>query len=202
MVSPMGVSRRRTTSLFVPQLGLADPDDVSGLEPVRGVDADAVHEGPVRRAPVDEPGAVVAWLDPGVRGGRELVVLELHLVLSAAADREGDGVDRVAGALGEGRAGDDDEPAGKRRRATRGRKLLGAAVARAQDHALLGRADVLAGAADDRPDEEVEQNEEADLEGEQHPLDAHGVVDHGVSRRKTIWVEPIVTRSPSSSFAR
>ena len=71
---------------------------------------------------------------------------------------------------------------------------------RAEDHRLLRRPDIAGRRADDSPDEEVEQDEERDLQGEQGRLDLRGGQEHYCgSRLKTSSVEPIVKRVPSSS---
>ena len=58
-----------------------------------------------------------------------------------------------------------------------------------------------AGEADDAPDEQVEEDEEGDLEGEEDLFDLDGAgTDHG--SWKTSSVEPRRIMSPSSSRAR
>ena len=73
-------------------------------------------------------------------------------------------------AVVERRAREHDEPAelarGRLGDQARGRRLL-----RREDHRLLRQAQVARGRADDPPDEEVEQDEERELEGEQRRLD-------------------------------
>src|SRR5207248_11735276 len=66
---------------------------------------------------------------------------------------------------------------------------------------LRGTAQVAARRPDHTPDEQVEQDEEADLEQQQDLADSDGADRHGSSRSKTTSVDPSVTRSPSSSFA-
>jgi hypothetical protein len=89
---------------------------------------------------------------------------------------------------------DDQEPA------------LGAAepgrgcLLRRQHEALLREPEILRYRAHDAPDEEVEEDEEADLEAEEDRFDLDGGDGH--ERVKTSSVEPSVIRSPSSSFDR
>ena len=111
------------------------------------------------------------------------------------AERDRRRVELALGARVDCRAGEDDQHAGVRPAEPRGRGLL-----RRQDEALLWQAKILGDGADDPPDEEVEQEEKADLEAEQDRFDLDRGDDHG--RLKTSSVDPSVIRSSSSSFAR
>src|SRR5438876_8168699 len=89
--------------------------------------------------------------------------------------------------------------AGRRPRQQTGR----CGLLRREDHRLLRQPHVARRRAHDAPDEQVEQDEEADLQEQECRLDLRRTQWHYVvSRVKVISVEPIVKRVPSSSFTR
>src|SRR5215208_1415989 len=191
---------RRESSL-VPEVCLSDANDVSRVELLRAREAGAVQVRAVGRADVLDPDAVAARLDSGVPAGRELIVVETDIARGRAADRDRLRVQLEARARRERVRADGDERAGVDRlrlppEAGRGRLL------RPHDEALLRHAHVARRAANDAPDEEVEQHEKADLEDEQSGLDLDGREHQVTSRRNAISVDPIVILSPFCSFAR
>ena len=111
-VSVTACDRGRSSSL-VPQVGLADADDVAGREPPRRASSrDAVDERAVRRADVLDPDAVAARLEARVARRRELVVRRAAMsFVRAAADRHGAESSSNVVALVERGALDHDEPA-------------------------------------------------------------------------------------------
>jgi hypothetical protein len=135
------------------------------------VEPRAVDEGPVRRAQVENPYPVALGFDPGVVGGGELVALEGDRIVVRTPDGERyrpgleglPDLDRLA-------LLDHESPA-------RGRRMLDCQLGGREDEALLrGDAQVACGRADHPPDEEVEEDEEEGLEGEEDRLDAHRAV--------------------------
>src|SRR5581483_1971141 len=195
--------RRRRSSRLEPQVRLADPQHVAGGEPALAREADAVHEGAVRRADVLDPDPVPPGLDPRVAGRRVLVVRQRHVVRATATEGDRLRVERDLVAALERRAREDDQAAERASRkgdteAGRGRLL------RPQDHRLLGQAEVAGRRPDDPPDEQVEEDEEREFQRQEGGLDGRGreCRHYCSSRVKTISVEPIVNRDPSSSFTR
>ena len=116
--------------VLVPQVGLADADDVARGQPARAVEPRAVEERAVRRAEVLDPDAVLPRLEARVPRRRVLVGRDRDVVLVAAADRQLRGVELEVLALVEVRALDDDEPAGVRARPRRRARRRPAAGAR------------------------------------------------------------------------
>src|SRR5215211_2339582 len=191
----------RRDSSFVPEIRFAHANDVPRGELLRAREAGAVEIRAVGRADVLDPDAVAARLDSRVPAGRELVVVETDVVRGRPADGDRLRVQLEARAPLERVRADGDERAGVDRlrlasESGRGRLL------RAHDEALLRHAHVARRAANNAPDEEVEQHEKADLEDEQSGLDLDGREHQATSRRNAISVEPIVILSPFCSFAR
>src|SRR5262249_6772744 len=174
----------------VPEVRLADADDVARLQPAGPRDPAAVDEGPVRRADVLDVDAVALLLEPGVVGGGVLVAEEREVVLLDPADRHGRAVEEALGADAEDGARDDDELPVRGTAAVTRRRCCPPPAGVADDR------------PDDPPDEEIEEDEEDDPEGEQDLLHLRGGEGHWSSRRKTSSVEPSFTVSPCSSFAR
>src|SRR5436309_16137066 len=83
-----GPLRGRTlrVSLLVPQIGLADADDVTLGEPARILEPGTVQVRAVRRAEVLHPDPVLSRLEARVPGRRVLVGADRDVVLAAATD--------------------------------------------------------------------------------------------------------------------
>src|SRR5262249_52225647 len=146
---------RAGLSCLVPQVRLADADDVAWHQLVRAAEACSVHVRAVRRADVLDPDTVAPRLDTRVAAGRELVVREGDVVRRGAADGDGLRVQVEARTTLDRRAANGDE----RARVDRLRlpsQPVGGRLRRAHDEALLRHAHLARGAAHDPPDEEVE----------------------------------------------
>src|SRR5437763_4086790 len=165
----------------VPQLGLADAQDVARRQPLRPRQPDAVQVRAVRRADVLDPDAVLAWLDPRMRRGRVLVGVELDVVLRAAAHGQRRRVELPLLALAE-------RGAREHRELPRLDVRPGVAEARhrarGEHEALLRQRHVASGGAHDPPDEQVEQHQEGDLEDEQRLLHGDRGENQSRSRRR------------------
>src|SRR5205814_2120795 len=83
-----------------------------------------------------------------------------------------------------------------------GSQAGGCGLLRAEHEALLRQAQVTARGAHDAPDEEIEKDEEASLQEQQHALDIDRGADHETDLWKTRSVDPTVMRSSFSSCAR
>src|SRR4051812_42937564 len=176
-----GPLRGRTlrVSLLVPQVGLADANDVPLREPAGMLEARPVQVRAVRRAEVLDPDAVLTRLEASMPRRRELVRTDRDVVLSSAADRQLRRVELEILALIEVGALDDHEPPGDGAAA---RRLDPRLAGRSEDEALLRQAQIAARGADDAPDKEVKQNEERDLEDEQDFVDRGRVEEHWLLR--------------------
>jgi hypothetical protein len=97
------------------------------------------------------------------RGG-ELVVVEGDVVLGAAADGDARRVEDELGALVQRRALQHDQPAHQGLGWAAIAQARGGSFLRCEDEALLRHPQILAGGAHDPPDEQVEQDDEADLQ--------------------------------------
>src|SRR5438034_143573 len=146
-----GPLRGRTLrgSILVPQIRLADPDDVARCEAARMLEARAVEIRAVRRAEVLHPDAVVAWLETCVTRRCVFVGADRDVVLAAAPDRQLSGVELEVLARVEIGALHDDEPSGDRATPS---GLHPGLARRRQDEALLRQAQVPARGANDAPD--------------------------------------------------
>src|SRR3954471_24952768 len=188
-------------SRVVPQLGLADAQDVARGEALRARQSDPVQVGALRRTDVLDPHAVAAGFDPRVVGRGVLVAGEVDVVARAAAEQQRRRVEHQLVVLVERRALHHHQAP-----ALDLRLLLAEPWHRAgrEHEALLRHAHVARGRAHDPPDEEVEQDEERELEDEQRLFDRDGAdpAPPSVSRLNTSSVEPSVIRSPCRSFAR
>src|SRR3954451_20038470 len=98
-------------SCFVPQLGLADAQDVSRRQPLRVRQADAVQIGAVRGADVLDPDTVAPRLDARMVGRGVLVPSEVDVVARAAADEQRRGIEQQLVVLLERGALDDHQAA-------------------------------------------------------------------------------------------
>src|SRR5215831_63607 len=176
-----GPLRGRTlrVSRLIPQVGLADADDVPRREPPGAIEPRAVQVGAVRRAEILHPHTVVARLEPRMPRGRVFVGADRDVVLPAAPDRQLRRVQLEVLSLVEDRALDDDQPA---RDPAAPPRLHAGLARRREDEALLRHPQVTARRPYDPPDEEVEQDEERDLEDEQDLIDGGGVEEHRLLR--------------------
>ena len=149
----------------------------------------AVDERPVGRADVLDPEAVGSRLEQSVARRDEVVAVEADRVLAAAAEARRhlqlDGAPHLQSRALEhehARHGSLDDRLVPRAKLVR---FLGAE----HDRLLRRRAEVARDRADDRPDEEVEEHEEADLQREQRLL--------GVERSEHVRMTSGRRRGPS-----
>ena len=205
-VSPALPARSRVSALMARTSGRSRRSRTTspGASLRSRVSADAVHERAVRRADVLDVDAVAPRLEPRVPRRGVLVLRQRDVVRRRRAPTVSacESSESTSPSL-ERRAREHDEPA--RARAPRGwaSRPAAAACCGAEDHRLLRQPQVARGRAHDPPDEEVEQDEERELQDEQRRLDLRrGEHRYCSSRAKTISVEPIVKRVPSSSFSR
>ena len=189
-----GVLMARTSGRFR-QCG-----QVAGGEPALAGQPDAVHEGAVGRADVLDVDAVAARLEARVTRRGVLVALELARRCRRRGRRERGRVDRVTSPWPSAGLCHDDQPAELAR--DRLRTSMRGDLLRREDHRLLREAQVSCRRTDDPPDEEVEEDEEGDLEGEERVSTwAEASTQLTGLRENLISVEPIVNGVPSSSFS-
>ena len=194
-VSARGGWRSRCSRLE-PQVGLAHADHVARGQLPRAVELHPVHEGPVRRAGVlvqtpSRRGPTRTWCaDANSSSPRSMSLSDERPSVTGAESSV-----RSLSTFSAGLARTTRLPV--RRAAQTGRSGL----LRREHKALLGEPDIARHRANDPPDEEVKQDQEANLQPEKDGLDLDRRQRHR-ERLKTSSLEPRVIRSSSSRFAR